>query len=156
MQIDVVDEKSFPEDIKRNVFEYLSSLPKDIEKRILEKKIDYSIDIRCAIEDYLAPFKAQTLYEKVISVLDDCSIISYHATKVINTASIEKYGLHTNSWEWYSKYLADSLKALTFDDNTVRSALALVEKEYDRKYLNNRRTAQICFFLEYICLKIRW
>ena len=146
MQIDVTDEKSFPTDIKRIVFEYLSLLSKDIEKRILENKIDYSVDVRCAIEDYIAPFKAPALYEKVIAVLDGCSIISYHATKVLDTESVRKNGLHTNTWEWYSKYLEDSLKALSFDEDTRKSALNLVEEEYNRKYLNNRRTAQICFF----------
>lgn len=146
MQIDATDEKSFPADIRRIVFEYLSGLPKDIEKRILDNKIEYSIDVRCAVEDYMGPSKASALYEKIIAVLNDCSIISYHATKVLDTESIRNNGLHTNTWEWYSKYLEDSLKALSFDDDTVKSALALVEKEYDRKYSNNRRTAQICFF----------
>ncbi len=146
MLIDVTDEKSFPREMGVVITDYLSNLPDSVTRDVGAKDITYSVDVQCAIEDYLSPYKAEPLYSEVMSILHKCSIISYHATKVLNEEDILKEGLRANSWNWYSDKLTNVLLALSVVRADAVKAVDIIKKEYNRKYSDIGRTFQLCFF----------
>lgn len=116
------------------------------EDRVLLRfnAIEYEIDVRCAIEDYVGPYKAGALYNELVDIMKDYEIIVYHSTKVLNKACFINDGLQPNEWNWYEKTLTKTLKELAVGEEDLNKAINLIKHEYDRKYID--REPALCFF----------
>ena len=82
MLIDVTKENTFPKEMKEIIYDYLAKLSDETTKLIIKNKPTSSLDIKCAIENYLSYLEAEVLYNTIISMLQNCVFICFHATKL--------------------------------------------------------------------------
>lgn len=148
MMIEADNPKTFPEELRRAVEDFIAELPPDSITKIFEYKIEYGSDVRCAIEDYMSPFRAmaEPLYKTVLECLEQHSIKCFHATKVLNESQIWNNGLKANDWEGYSAALAQTLRTLGVDDAAARDAIDCVQREHVRKFDARKEKSELCFF----------
>lgn len=144
MLIDTSDLKTFPVIIEQAVIKYVNSLPEYVLKKIIDHPIQSSRDVRCAIEDYMTQYKAESLYQEILHALEQCSFIAFHATRLISLDYIKTNGIKTIEWSWYSNMLSQYLNCCGISADDVNKALDLIKHEYDRKCEKHK---PICFFL---------
>lgn len=144
MLIDVSNPKTFPCHLRSIVYEFISSLPQEIKEDIRDRTVLNSKEAQLAIENYMAPGKADTLFNDIIRELSEHSMICYHATRIIDDQSIFKNGLYTNDWDRYCKLLKDAFKLIGINEVDAMDACGIIEKNYNRKFVST--TPQICFF----------
>lgn len=144
MLIDSENPSTYPLEMQDDVYQYIAKCLSSIEKQIKKIPLNYDSDVRCAIEDYLRPFKADELYQKLLRIMSDTELICYHASKVYDCNQILERGLHTNDWDRYSAFMRETLVALgsTNIDDTIKR----IHKEYNRKYAFADRQPQLYFF----------
>lgn len=144
--IDVSNIDSYPIELKKYIMSYLSKMPSDFIAKIKSKKIEYEIDIRCAIEDYLGPWRAVSLYEDLVSLMDKYDLIVYHGTKMLNKTMVLENGLKVNDWNRYSTLLFDTFNLFGMSGNDINETMEYVESEYERKYSPYDIAPQLYFF----------
>lgn len=144
MLIDVEKPSSYPESMQEVVCQYINTNLYAVEKQIQTKIIKSDLDVRCAIEDHLRRYKAEPLYHELSEIMSECTLVCYHATKVLCRAQIVKAGLNANNWERYNKVIREALTALGASD--IEKAMEYIRKEYNRKYSNFNVKPQLCFF----------
>ncbi|MBQ1171940.1 MAG: hypothetical protein IIX48_05000 [Lachnospiraceae bacterium] len=144
MVVDVSRPSTYPAELENVVVDYFSKLSDEVKAKIKAEEIEYEIDVRCAIEDYVGPFKAESLYNELVDIMKDYEIIVYHSTKVLNKACFINDGLQPNEWNWYEKTLTKTLKELDVSEEDLNKAITLIKHEYDRKYIN--REPALCFY----------
>lgn len=142
--IDVSNPDTIPVQIENAFLRYVDALPSDAVSKISEHKAEYTLDVQCAIEDHMGPFKADALYDDILFYLESDSIRCFHATRILNDQTIWNNGLTANSWDKYSLVLEKALHEIKLSENTIERAVQCVQYEYNRKY--SGRTPQICFF----------
>lgn len=142
--IDVTDLSSIPPEIEQAVAEYTYNLPHNAISSIKSATIKNDLDVRCAIERFFAPGKAEILYKKVIASLEKCDICCFHATRLVEENDVWANGLQTNSPERYFARLSSSMQKLGIQQKSTEEAIELVKHEYNRKY--GGRKPQLCFF----------
>lgn len=142
--IDVLRVNSFPKELEDCIMNHFSKMSYDITSKIKNNEIICKSDIRCAVEDYLRPSKAESLYSNLIAIMDKFDLVVYHGTRIINRAVIEKKGLRVNDWKRYSTSLISVFKEIGWNDYVIEEILKCVEAEHNRKYSN--RNAQLYFF----------
>lgn len=142
--IDTEKTSSYPEALRKNICQYIRANLDAVEKEIKARTIEKDSDVRCAIENYLLEYKAELLYRELSKIMAECTIVCYHATKVLCRAQITKNGLRVNKWEEYSKTMRDALTALGASD--IKNAMMCIRKEYERKYICLNVKPQLCFF----------
>lgn len=144
MLIDSENPSTYPFEMQGAVYHYIAKRLSSIENQIKKAPLQYDIDVRCAIEDYLRPFKADELYQKLYEIMSDKEIVCYHATKVYDCDQILKSGLQTNDWERYSASIRETL--FTLEISNIDEVINRIHKEYERKYSITGRQPQLCFF----------
>lgn len=144
--IDVSNIDSYPIELEAFIMEAILSLSDSIITKIKETEIKYDIDVRCAIEDYLSPSRAEPFYTNLINHMDSYDLVVYHGTKILNKSLVLDNGLKVNDWDRYSALLYDSYKAFGINSEDIQETLSLIECEYNRKYTDSDRYAQLCFF----------
>lgn len=144
MLIDSENPSTYPFEMQDAVYQYIVKYLLPIEGEIRKKPLRYDNDVRCAIENYLQPFKADELYQKLYGIILDKEIVCYHATKVYDCNQILKKGLQTNDWNRYSISMRETLSHLKVLN--VDEVIKCIHKEYKRKYSIDNRQPQICFF----------
>ena len=144
MLIDTENPSSFPSTMQDIIYDYLVEHLSSVEAKIKGTSLEYDSDVRCAIEDYLRPIKAEPLYRQLRGIMDRNNIVCYHATKVLNCKQIIEDGLRVNEWNRYSVSIRKTLNELNAAD--VDRAIECIHKEYERKYELNGVEPQICFF----------
>ncbi|OUQ62831.1 hypothetical protein B5E53_17015 [Eubacterium sp. An11] len=140
MLIDTEKVSSYPEAMRKAVCQYIRANLHAVEKEIQTKTIEKDFDVRCAIENYLRECKAELLYRELSKIMSDCTIVCYHATKVLCRAQIMENGLRVNECEEYSKAMREVLMAL--GASNIEESMGYIRKEYERKYVK----PQLCFF----------
>lgn len=143
MLIDSENPSTYPFEMQEIVYRYIAKRLSSVENQIKIAPLQYDSDVRCAIEDYLRPFKADELYQKLYEIMEDKEIVCYHATRVYDWNQIKK-GLQTNDWEQYSASMREALFNLNVSN--INEAISRIHKEYERKYLITDRQPQLCFF----------
>ena len=88
MLIDVTDETTFPVALKKAVYEFLDTLDDNTSKEIREHVLESNSDVDCMAGEYITKSRAPSLYKNVTSILEQCSLICYHATRVIRVQDI--------------------------------------------------------------------
>lgn len=144
MVIDVSRPSTYPAELENIIMNYFSKLSEEIKTKIKAEEIEYEVDVRCAIEDYVGPHKAEALYNKLIDIMKDYEIIVYHSTKALSNSCFMKDGLQPNEWNWYEQTLSKTLKKLGAGEEDLNKAINLIKREYERKYIN--REPALCFF----------
>lgn len=142
--INVKDLSSIPPEIEQAVAEYTYNLPRDVISSIKSASIKNDSDVRCAIEGYFAPYKAEILYRNVLVCLGKCNIRCFHATRLVDENDVWTNGLQTNSPERYFARLSSSMQKLGIQQKNTEEAIELVKHEYNRKYGSSK--PQLCFF----------
>lgn len=148
MLIDVSEKNNVPKEIEGLIFGYFEQLPKEIIAAIKSRKVNYEVDVRIAIEDYLNPFASSSydLYDKLRNVLYRHELVCYHSTRVLEKSFITDNGLKTNSWDSYSENMRNTYFKIGMEKEKIEEAISLIENEYNRKYSRTGRKAQVCFF----------
>lgn len=146
MYVDVTDETTFPVALKKAVYEFLDTLDDNTSKEIREHVLESNSSVGCIANEYITETSAPSLYNNVISILKQCSLICYHATRVLNVEDIKNHGLRVNDWDRYSASLIKTLKALYVSESDIDFLKELVKKEYEFKYTEMGRNPQICFY----------
>lgn len=144
MVIDVSQPKTYPTELERIVSEYFTELPATIKDKIRSEKIKYDVDVRCAIEEYVGIFKADSLYNQLLDIMKNYEIIVYHSTKVLDKSCFLNNGLQPNKWNRYEQTMIEVLKALDVSVEESNKAIKLMQHEYNRKYVD--REPILCFF----------
>lgn len=144
MLIEADNPSTYPCIAQNVVYQYISNNHSSVEEQIKGKTVQNDSDIRCAIENYLSPYKAETLYGDLLSIMAENEIVCYHATKVLDCQQIREHGLKVNEWSGYSRMLCKVLNDLNVKD--VDKAIERVHNEYERKYGHLGITPQLCFF----------
>lgn len=146
MTIDISDAKTYPPDAVKIILSYFRRLPQTITSKIQTNVIRYDIDVRCAIEDYVGPFKAAALYEEVISIFEQYELICYHSTKMLDKNMVLSEGLKTNEWDSYSEDIISTFKQLGLNEDDLILAMECIKHQYDFKYSSIGMGSQICFY----------
>ncbi len=146
MFIDVTDETTFPAALKDAVYEFFDALDGNTSKEIREHVLESNSSVGCIADEYFTESSAPSLYNNVVSILKQCSLICYHATRVLNVEDIKNHGLRVNYWDRYSASLIKTLKALYVSESDINFLMELVKKEYEFKYTEMGRNPQICFY----------
>ena len=83
--IDVSRPETIPCTIKDAIIGYVKSLPNRAIEEIesYDRNIQYKNDVICAVERYLNPTKAESLYQEIKKDLSDCDLDLFHATRVL-------------------------------------------------------------------------
>lgn len=144
MIIDVSSPRTYPVELEHILVEFFSKMPEDIKKKIEKKKIEHEVDVRCAIEDYVGPFKVEELYKSLIEIMKNYDLIVYHSTKVLDKGCFLKDGIHPNEWNWYEKTLIKTFKNIGISKQEMNRAMSLIKNEYNRKYIGGKSV--LCFF----------
>lgn len=143
--IDVDKPQTIPCELKKIVLEYLDQLPDDIIEAIRSEKINYSIDVDCALEEHLSAFKAKELYKSVIEILSGCDFIVHHATRLLHTETTFQGGIRICDWKSYSERLQTTFNELDISKKDADKALKLTQDLYKLKY-DNMVKPSVCFF----------
>lgn len=144
MVIDISNTETYPVELEVSILKYIDGLSQTTKDIIKQEKIEYSSDVRCAIENYLCPSRAESFYAQLIDIMEKYNLICYHSTKVLDINSILDKGLHPNEWKWYSQTLIDAFRNLDINEVDLIKAMDLVKHEYERKYIE--REPALCFF----------
>lgn len=144
MIIDISNAKTFPPEVEQIIINYIERLSQETISKIRERKVQYSNDVRCAIEDFLSPYKAELLYKELLGLMETHDMICYHSTKLLDKSNVLDNGLQPNEWNWYSQMLACTFRKLGLGQEDLNKAMDLVKHEYDRKYIE--REPSLCFY----------
>ena len=109
MVIDVSQPKTYPTELERIVSEYFTELPATIKDKIRSEKIKYNVDVRCAIEDYVGIFKADSLYNQLLDIMKELEKYPYEISlerkavsriihNLIDTAQYAVFSDKTGVW----------------------------------------------------------
>jgi len=144
--IDVSRPETIPCTIKDAIIGYVKSLPNRAIEEIesYDRNIQYKNDVICAVERYLNPTKAESLYQEIKKDLSDCDLDLFHATRVLCEDDIKINGLLTNERTRYLDYLYRAFQHTNLSEISINRAIHNVENEYDRKY--TERKSVLCFF----------
>lgn len=88
MYIDVTDETTFPVTLKEAVYKFLATLDDNTSNTIRGCDLESNSSVDCIVDKYLTESSAPSLYNNVTSILEQCSLICYHATRVIRVQDI--------------------------------------------------------------------
>lgn len=144
MLIEADNPSTYPHIMQSVVYQYISDNLSSVEAQIKEKTLDNDSDVHCAIENYLLPYKAESLYHDLLKIVTDYEIACYHATKVLDRRQISDHGLKVNEWSGYSEVLRKALDDLNVED--ADEVMECVHKEYERKYGCVGFDPRLCFF----------
>ena len=144
MLIDTENPSTYPSAMQETVYQYIADNLSHIEAQVKENIVENDSDVRCAIENYLSPFKAESLYAQLLKNMAEHEMICYHATKALDQKQIMKSGLRASKWSLYSVSLRKTLEVLGAED--VDSIIDCVHKEYERKHQPVNYKPQLCFF----------
>lgn len=144
MLIDSENPATYPTCIKTVIYQYIADNLTSVEAHIKENTLIYDSDVRCAVEDYLCPVRAERLYQKLLELMCDNEMICYHATKMLNYQEVLQNGLKVNEWDEYSGNMGLILKTLGVTN--INTVIECIHKEYERKYGVLDREPQLCFF----------
>lgn len=148
MFIDADKPDTFPVEIESAVVQYIMTLPQDIVKKISNYKIQYDIDVRCFVEDYMAPFNIRTeiLYADVLRIMEEYDLVCFHATKLLSRKEVYVAGLRTNDWKRYSDMMKKTFDKVGLLSDSINEAMGFLKHEYEYKYFDKDRNAQLCFY----------
>lgn len=144
MLIDTESPSTFPSAMQDIIYGYIVDNLSSVEAKIKAALPENNSDVRCAIEDYLRPTKAELLYRQLWEIMEENNLICYHATKVLERQQFIEDGLRVNEWNRYSASIRNSLESLNAPD--VDRAVECIHKEYERKYNLIGVEPQIYFF----------
>lgn len=148
MLIDAAQPETFPIEIERAVMQYITTLPQDVIQEICNNIIEYDIDVCCAVEDYMAPFraKAEGLYADVLEIMEEYDLVCFHATKLLSSKDVYTAGLITNDWKRYSSTMKKVFVEIGLSSDSINEAMGFIKHEYEYKYFDRDRNAQLCFY----------
>lgn len=147
--IDFDDPNTVPESVTSLIYEYFERYVDEILKKISGESLS-DIAIRCAIEEYAAPFKAthevMKLYRNVHEELSVHKVICFHATRLLHPEKLLESGLRMNNITEVLGRLSDNLSELGYSSDTIGKIQQLVRKQYNVTY---RDIPRLCFFAPY-------
>lgn len=146
--IDFSDSGTYPEELEKIITDSFGALPTHYERDIRQHDIQYASDVGAAIEKYYRPYLQEQLYSDCSSVLKDCHMIAFHATRVLNPQLIHHFGIGPVDWDAYQRLLIDALNKLSLSKNQIDEAVALVKHEYQRK-IGTQNISPLCFFSQF-------
>lgn len=148
--IDATNPKTFPIELREIVHTRLSEIPKIELDKIRKSTIAHEGDVTLALEKYLSPSFAYSMYQdELIPIFRQYEIMCFHATRVGSFDTIKSEGL-VSDIEKYKCYLHDFLLTEKVAADRTQLAIKCIANEYNRKYGNNPH--QICFFTNYCSL----
>lgn len=123
---------TYPKKALQIIEKYIDLFSDKIKEDISKCEVIYDIDIDCAVENYLCPYKAEDLYRKLKGIFLNYYFVVYHATRLMDN-SIKKDGFYINKKE-YLKYLEDIYLSEGFSKDEVITVIDIINDEYIRKY----------------------
>lgn len=146
MLIDASKINTIPVDIEQKIMRYFAVLPESAIAVIKKQKLEYDRDVLCAIEDYVAPYKAYNFYQELTTLFEQYEMVCYHSTKILDKNMILQDGLKTNDWERYSRNIINTFKRLNVKDDDIEKAIKVIRKQYNWKYPSHNSEPQLCFY----------
>ena len=133
--IDLQFPETYPQNVLYAIEKYIDCFPYEIKEDINKYKIIHDVDIGCAVEKYLRPYKAETLYRELNEKFLNYYFVVYHATRLMDD-SIKKDGFYMDKKE-YLNYLKDIYVSEGFGDEELITVIDIISDEYTRKYENS-------------------
>lgn len=130
MIISVDNPTTFPCGTEDLVYKYIDELPPETISKLhdIENGNDYS-----SPKQIFDKIGAPNLYDEILPLFKDCSLLCYHATRVLNENTILNTGLLLNDWNNYSVFLREALELTAISETDIENALTLIKQEQERK-----------------------
>ena len=145
-QIKIFQPETYSIEIKK-VRESISNFPENIKRELIETKFlnDYASSKMWDINSEFGK-----IHNKLMTLLEDHSIIAYHNTRLADPSKVMCNGLIFSD-ERYIQSLREDMQQQEIPQEMIVDIICKVRKERDRWEINgsNRRKNEICFIYDF-------